>query len=141
LNTAFASRNNNDHVLSFDGTQLAISHHSADHDGQSMVYTVPVEGGTPTLVTSIGPSYLHGWSPDGRFLTYTGGRNGNYDIYKIPVEGGDEIRLTTAEGLDDGPEYTPDGQYIYFNSTRSGLMQIWRMKPDGSNQEQLTDDA
>lgn len=129
LNTAFASRNNNDHVLSFDGTMLAISHHSADHEGQSIVYTVPVQGGTPTLVTPIGPSYLHGWSPDGRFLTYTGGRNGNYDIYKIPVEGGDEIRLTTAEGLDDGPEYTPDGQHIYFNSTGDCLC-LWRAGHD-----------
>jgi len=34
--------------------------------------------------------------------------------------GGDEIRLTTAPGLDDGPEFTPDGAYIYFNSARSG---------------------
>ena len=140
INTGFATRNNNDHVLSFDGKMLGISHHSEDQDGQSIVYTVPVEGGTPALMTSTGPSYLHGWSPDDRFLTYTGGRNGNYDIYKIPVEGGDEIRLTTVEALDDGPEYTPDGQYIYFNSTRSGLMQIWRMKPDGSAQEQVTDD-
>jgi TolB protein len=48
--------------------------------------------------------------------------------------------LTTAEGLDDGPEYSPDGQYIYFNSERTGSMQIWRMKPDGSGQEQVTSD-
>jgi TolB protein len=48
--------------------------------------------------------------------------------------------LTTAKGLDDGPEYSPDGQYIYFNSERTGIMQIWRMRPDGSQQEQLTSD-
>jgi len=141
LDTDFATRNNNDHVLSFDGSQLGISHHSDEDDGASMVYVLPVEGGTPRKVTSKGPSYLHGWSPDAQFLTYTGGRDDNYDIYKIPVEGGEEIRLTDAEGLDDGSEYTPDGQYIYFNSTRSGTMQIWRMKPDGSEQEQVTDDG
>jgi Tol biopolymer transport system component len=61
-------------------------------------------------------------------------------VYKIPAEGGEEIRLTTAGGLDDGPEYSPDGKYIYFNSVRSGSMEIWRMKPDGSDQEQVTDD-
>ena len=54
--------------------------------------------------------------------------------------GGEEKRLTTAKGLDDGPEYTPDGKFIYFNSDRTGLMQIWRMKPDGSDQEQVTSD-
>ena len=51
-----------------------------------------------------------------------------------------EKRLTTAPGLDDGPDYSPDGKYIYFNSERTGLMQIWRMKPDGSDQEQVTSD-
>jgi len=56
------------------------------------------------------------------------------------VDGGEETRLTTAPGLDDGPDYSPDGQYIYFNSERTGAMQIWRMKPDGSQQEQVTSD-
>lgn len=31
-----------------------------------------------------------------------GERNGNYDVYTIPAAGGEETRLTTAEGLDDG---------------------------------------
>ncbi|MGA6956957.1 MAG: hypothetical protein WBY73_17715, partial [Candidatus Acidiferrales bacterium] len=57
-----------------------------------------------------------------------------------PVTGGEETRLTTAKGLDDGPEYSPDGQYIYFNSVRTGIMQIWRMRPDGSDQVQITSD-
>lgn len=140
LNTDFANRNNNDHVLSFDGSMLGISHHSADHNGESMIYTLPASGGIPKLITPLGPSYLHGWSPDGKYLTYTGGRNGDYDIYIIPSEGGEEIRLTNTKGLDDGSEYTPDGKYIYFNSLRSGTMQIWRMKADGSDQEQVTDD-
>jgi TolB protein len=140
LDTDFANHNNNDHVLSFDGTMLGISNHSTDHGGASIVYTLPSSGGKPTQVTPEGPSYLHGWSPDGKFLVYTGGRNGKYDIYKISVNGGQEIRLTNSEGLSDGPEYTPDGSHIYFNSTRTGRMQIWRMKPDGSDQEQITID-
>ena len=131
--------NNNDHVLSFDGSMLAISSHTGK-EHLSMVYTVPVQGGKPAQITTHGPSYLHGWSPDGKFLVHTGLRNGVFDIYRIPVAGGEETQLTTTPGLDDGPEYTPDGKYIYFNSTRSGRMQIWRMKPDGSHQEQLTDD-
>ncbi|PSQ85926.1 MAG: biopolymer transporter TolR [Bacteroidetes bacterium QS_3_64_15] len=140
IDTGFADANNNDHVISSDGTRLGISHHAEAHDGTSIIYTVPIEGGTPTQVTPKGPSYLHGWSPDDRFLVYTGERNGEYDLYKIPADGGEEIRLTTAEGLDDGSEYTPDGEYIYFNSVRSGSMEIWRMRPDGSHPEQLTDD-
>ena len=141
INTDFATRNNNDHVLSFDGTMLAISHHSTNLGGRSAVFTLPVTGGTPKLITPLTPSYLHGWSPDGKFLVYTGGRNEEYDIYQRAADGsGEELKLTDSKGLDDGPEYTPDGKFIYFNSTRGGTMQIWRMKPDGTAQEQITRD-
>jgi Tol biopolymer transport system component len=112
-----------------------ISHSS---EGKSIIYTLPATGGTPKQVTPLGPSYWHGWSPDGKFLTYCAERKGEYDVYIIPVEGGKEKRLTTAPGLDDGPEYSPDGQFIYFNSVRTGLMKIWRMRPDGAQQEQVT---
>jgi len=140
IDTGFADDNNNDHVLSFAGDRIGISHHADDQDGNSIIYTVPVDGGTPTQVTPKGPSYLHGWSPDDRYVTYTGAREGAFDVYKMPVEGGTEVRLTTADGLDDGPEYAPDGEHIYFNSVRTGRMEIWRMRPDGSQKEQLTDD-
>ena len=140
INTGFAINNNNDHVLSFDGKMLAISHHSKNDNDASIVYTVPVNGGTPRRVTDKGPSYLHGWSPDGKYLVYTGERDREFDIYRISVAGGAESNLTNTKGLDDGPEFTPDGSYIYFNSTRSGTMQIWRMKPDGGEQEQVTND-
>lgn len=139
INTEPVTQNNNDHVISFDGTMLAISS-SNDQDRASIVYTVPIQGGVPKRITAQGPSYLHGWSPDGKFLVYTAYRNGDFDIYRISVEGGEEEQLTTAPGLDDGPEYSPDGKYIYFNSVRSGTMQIWRMRPDGSEQEQVTGD-
>lgn len=138
IDTGAMIRNNNDHVLSFDGAMLGISDNGT---GQSAIYTAPVGGGTPKRITPLTPSYLHGWSPDGRTLVYTGGRNKEFDIYAIPSDGsGPEVRLTDAKGIDDGPEYSPDGKYIYFNSVRSGTMQIWRMRPDGKDPEQLTND-
>lgn len=139
VNTASVKTNNNDHVISFDGKMLGLSSSVRDLGG-SIIYTVPIGGGTPKQVTPKGPSYLHGWSPDGKSIVFCGERNGEYDVYKIPAGGGPEEKLTSEKGLDDGPEYTPDGKYIYFNSVRSGLMQIWRMKPDGSDQEQVTKD-
>jgi len=139
LNTGSIKNNNNDHVISFDGTMLGLSSNVRDLGG-SIIYTVPISGGVPKQITPKGPSYLHGWSPDGKSLVFCGSRNDEYDVYKIPATGGDEVRLTDSKGLDDGPEYTPDGKFIYFNSVRSGSMQIWRMKPDGSEQEQVTND-
>jgi TolB protein len=138
VDTGFADRCNNDHGLSPDGKQLAISHHGPDR--KSRIYVVPVAGGVPKQLTPLGPSYWHGWSPDGRTMVYCAERDGEFDVYAMPTAGGPEKRLTTAPGLDDGPEYSPDGKYVYFNSVRTGRMQIWRMRPDGGGQEQVTED-
>ncbi len=139
IDTGFATRCNNDHGISPDGNTLVISDQSQGKR-QSLIYTLPITGGTPKLITPIGPSYWHGWSPDGKTLAFCGERNGEFDIYTVPAEGGAETRLTTAKGLDDGPEYSPDGKSIYFNSDRTGRMHIWRMKADGSDEEQVTND-
>ncbi len=140
IDTGFAVKCNNDHVLSPDNKEIAVSHH--DEKGISKLYILPFEGGMPRQITPNGPSYLHGWSPDGKTLAYCAERNGRFDIYTIPVSGEQETSLTDTPGLDDGPEYSANGEYIYFNSDRTGLMQVWRMKPDGSAQQQMTfDDA
>jgi TolB protein len=139
IDTGFANHCNNDHGISPDAKWMAVSDQSQEDDN-SVVYIVPIAGGTPRRITQKFPSYWHGWSPDGKTLAFVGERGGEFDIYAIPAAGGDETRLTTAKGLDDGPEYSPDGNYIYFNSERTGQMQIWRMKPDGSAQEQITSD-
>ncbi len=139
IDTGFAVDCNNDHVLSPDNTELAISHF-AHEDVSSRIYIVPIGGGESRLVTERGPSYLHGWSPDGRRLAYCAERGGQYDIHTIDIDGGPETRLTDTPGLDDGPEYSPDGRHIWFNSTRSGLMQVWRMGVDGSEQTHAVHD-
>jgi TolB protein len=139
IDTGFAITCNNDHGISPDSQWIAISDQTKDED-RSHVYIIPFKGGAPREVTPQGPSYWHGWSPDGKTLAFVGERNDEFDIYTIPFEGGPETRLTTAKGLDDGPDYSPDGQYVYFNSVRTGHMQIWRMKADGTDQEQVTHD-
>ncbi|MEY4309031.1 MAG: hypothetical protein RL422_1234 [Bacteroidota bacterium] len=142
LNTGSVDKANNDHGYSFDGKSLYISSAKAEiKEHTSFIYKVASEGGNPLQLTPLTPSYWHGISPDGKTMVYCAARNGNYDVYAMSSNGGEEIRLTSTEGLDDGPEYTPDGKYIYINSFRSGMMQIWRMKADGSEPEQMTFDA
>jgi TolB protein len=146
LETGPCRQNNNDHVLSFDGTMLALSNYAGD-PRRSVAFVLPVGGSRePKQITSpeAGHAYLHGWSPDGRKLVFTGGRKGETGHYRnlwsVDVDTKLETALTPPGTLDDGPEYTPDGRYIYFNSVRTGTMQIWRMGPDGSNPEQVTFD-
>ena len=143
LNTGFAIHCNNDHVLTFDGSLLGISHHSEGQGGTSAIYYLPVAGNsTPVRVTRPGvqASYLHGWSPDNKKMVFTGYRNGQFDIYAVNINTGKETKLTNQPVLDDGPEFSPDGKYIFFNSARTGKMKLWRMDPAGTNKVQLTFD-
>jgi Tol biopolymer transport system component len=140
--TGFATRANNDHGISPDGRQLVLSHHVSEDWLTSTLYVLPIEGSAaPVQITTKAPSFWHGWSPDGKTLAFVGRRDSEWDIYTIPVSGGEERRLTTCAGLDDGPDYAPDGTFIYFNSFCSGKMEIWRMRADGSGAEQLTHDG
>jgi hypothetical protein len=142
--TGMVNRNNNDHGISFDGRQLAISSHfNGPKSSGSAVYVMPLTGGEPTRVNDNVPSYWHGWSPDGKQVLVVGQRNGLsiYNIYQVDIRTGKETDLTrNNSGHVDGPEYAPDGQFIYYNADASGTMQLWRMRPDGSGKEQLTFD-
>ena len=144
FNTGMVNKNNNDHGISFNGKLLAISSsRSGMPGGGSTVYVLPLQGGTPTLVTDSTPSYWHGWAPNNKEVAIVAKRNGSniFNLYKVDVNTRKETPLTTnTTGHVDGPEYSPDGKYIYYNANPTGTMQIWRMKPDGSAKEQLTFD-
>ncbi|SPF81596.1 TolB family protein [Pseudoprimorskyibacter insulae] len=142
VDTGFATGLNNDHGISPDGKTLAIS--DKTEDGKSIIYTMPIGGGRPQRVTPNGPSYFHGWSPDGQTITYPAFRASTGDtaqIYTIPATGGDEQQIT--EGFDhcDGSDYTPDGKWIWFNGEKDGAVDLWRIHPDGTGLERMTDDA
>jgi len=130
--TALETKINGDHGISPDGSLIAIG--NQDPDGQARIYVVPTAGGTPRRVTPNGPAYFHGWSPDGKTISFTGQLADNFEAYTISVAGGPETLLAPKS---DVAEFSPDGQWIYFQSDRTGHMQVWRMHPDGSAQEQL----
>ena len=143
INTGTINQCNNDHVISADGKWIALSSNDPSvKDWKSYVFTVPFEGGEPKKITPVGPSYLHGISPDGKMIAYCAfrGPENEADVYAMSVKGGKEVRLTDAPGLDDGPEYSMDGKHIWFNSVRSGRMQVWRMRANGKEQTQMTFD-
>jgi Tol biopolymer transport system component len=111
----------------------------------SQVFVANADGTGTKLLTPTAPSYFHGWSPDSKWLAFVGSRNGKFELYRVPVGGGPEERLTSTGGYDDGPEYSPDNKWIYFNSNRGGGWNIWRMPVHGAGSsdakaEQVTND-
>lgn len=139
IGTGFAHKLNNDHGISPDGSRLVIS--DATEAGASLIYTLPVGGGTPRRVTPLAPSYWHGWSPDGGQLAYVARRGeGSFQVYTCPAGGGDETCLT--EGFDhcDGPDYTPCGRWIWFNGEQDCAVDLWRIPAGGGTPERMTTD-
>lgn len=144
LNSGFAINNNNDHILTFHGLLLGISHHNQNDGGDSALYYFPTTGDSlPNMVTKPGvrASYFYGWSSDNKKILFTGNRNGAYNIFSIAVNSGKEKQLTELATLADGLEYSADGKYILFNSVRSRTMQLYRRKANRKERTQLTFDA
>lgn len=64
------------------------------------LYTVPVEGGIARRLTSHpGQEIFARFSPDGRWLAFTGQYDGNTEVYVMPAGGGEPRRLTVTATL------------------------------------------
>ncbi|KPU83028.1 translocation protein TolB, partial [Marinosulfonomonas sp. PRT-SC04] len=65
------------------------------------------------------------FSPDGKTVVYSLSSGGNTDIYRMAVNGGTPVRLTSAPSIETAPSFSPDGKQIVFESDRSGSQQLY----------------
>ncbi|MGR3592685.1 MAG: TolB family protein [Limimaricola soesokkakensis] len=137
VETGFATRLNNDHAPAPDGSVIAIS--DKVETGASCIYLVPMAGGAPRRLTRQVPSWMHGWSPDGRQVVHAGARDGGpVGIYLTDAETGTERCVTAGFDHADGPDFSANGQWIWFNGERDGAIDIWRIRPDGTEAERMS---
>ena len=73
-------------------------------------------------------------SHDKKWLAYDSDRAGNFDIYKVPVAGGDPVQLTSSTANDFAPSWSGDDLSIFFHSPRSGNRDLFMMNADGRNE-------
>lgn len=71
-------------------------------------------------------------------IAFVSDRDGNFEIYSMTTDGGNQTRLTHHEGMDGVPTWSPDGSRIAFISDRDGSQEIYVMNSDGSNPTRLT---
>lgn len=72
-------------------------------------------------------------SPDGRFVAYDFTQNGNKDIYVMPLDGSESVRITKNPEQDRKPKWSYDGRCISFGSNRAEKPEAWVIKitPNG----------
>ena len=82
------------------------------------LWSVPREGGDARQLTTGGQEGAPVFSPDGKWIAFTGQYDGNVDVFVIPAEGGEPMRLTWHPGVDIATGWTPDGKKVLFHSNR-----------------------
>ncbi|HYK90829.1 MAG TPA: S41 family peptidase [Acidobacteriota bacterium] len=121
-----------------------------DLSGDKIVFTydddlwlATVQGGIPSRITTHpGREYAAKFSPDGKWIAYTGSYDGPPDIYLIPSEGGIPKRLTYMPGGAVSVAWTPDSRYVVFRAVYgrkpiSRDPKLYRVSIDGSMPEAL----
>lgn len=127
----------NDHALSWDGKQIAdtvikLPMPANIHGAVGIPNPILVMGSDGSAPHQVHMGWVHGWSPDGKYLVYTGTLSSGNNIYRINPDGSGELRMTSGTASDDGPEYSADGKWVYFCSNRSGKWDGWRMPASGA---------
>jgi tricorn protease len=71
------------------------------------------------------------FSPDGKWIAFTGRQSGNSDIYIMPVDGGEIRQLTFHSSADEVSSWSWDSRYIYFSSSRMGQQSGFKVSFQG----------
>src|SRR5271168_174593 len=88
------------------------------------LWTVARDGGEARQLTTGGHESGPIFSPDGKWIAFTGEYDGNLDVLVVPAQGGEPRRLTWLPGADFAVGWTPDGKKILFRSGREAFADI-----------------
>ena len=112
---------------------------SSDRSGQQKIWSRNLNG-SDLFQISQGDTFETGgcYSRDGRYAFYMSTRAGGFDIYRLDLVKGYELKLTHAMGDDGEAEVSPDNRWIYFTTGRNRKVQIARMRLDGSDETVFT---
>jgi dipeptidyl aminopeptidase/acylaminoacyl peptidase len=103
--------------------------------GQSAVYVIAADGGTPRLLA--GDGMVPSWSRDGRWIYFASGRSGRVEVWKMPVAGGPAMQVTRSGG---GAAFeSADGKYLYYDRDlyAYGTDSLHRMPVEGGREVEV----
>ena len=96
------------------------------------LWVVPSAGGLALRITGMdGRETNPVYSPDGKWIAFTGRQNGNPDVFVVPAEGGEIIQLTFNDANDNVESWSWDSKFIYFNSNRYNNITAYKVAVSG----------
>ncbi|MBI5059695.1 PDZ domain-containing protein [candidate division KSB1 bacterium] len=104
------------------------------------LWEAPLAGGAARRLTiAAGVESFALYSPDGKWIAFTGNYDGNLDVYVMTATGGEPKRLTWHPAADVVAAWSPDGQVVYRSMMDNGIyvFQCYKISPDGGYPEKL----
>jgi serine/threonine protein kinase/sugar lactone lactonase YvrE len=99
------------------------------------IYIISANGGKPTRLTSDPASHIwSSWSRDGRWIYFSSNRSGESQVWKMPADGGEPVRVTRKGGF--AAFESPDGQWVYYTKS-DGASTLWKVPRDGGEETQV----
>ena len=129
--------------ISRDGSRLAYDVPKIE----SNIWTIPIPDDSMAPVPISGAEKLTtgnqwietiGLSRNGEWIAFDSNRTGNQDIYRMNVDGGEQIQLTRHPANDFAPAWSPGGDEIVFYSFRGGVRQLFQMDTHGRHVRRVT---
>jgi len=106
--------------ISPDGKWVAYDVATPDYSANRLthdVWIVAISGGDARQLTHDGAFERPRWSSDGRRLAILSTHDGVAQVYAVPAEGGEAVRVTTLSTGADNELWSPDGKWIAFVSS------------------------
>ncbi len=138
-------KNNHSPAFSPDGHWLA---YTSERDGNPEIYVTDTvclhtlsrckDSEAKRLTNNTFTDDQAAWSPDSNHIVFQTNRDGNFEIYSMNVDGGEQTRLTDNPSRDLQPNWSSDGHTLTFISERDINAELYIMNADGSDQRRLT---
>lgn len=120
-------------TLSPDGKTILFSY-------ENDLWKVGIDGGIAYRITAMqGKETLPRFSPDGKWITFSGTQDGNNNIYLMPSAGGEIKQLTWHDGEDLVDTWSWDSKLIYFNSGRQNSITEYSVSIEGGTPKRIFD--
>jgi len=93
------------------------------------IFTVDASGGSPRpLVQDRFNNPVPSWSRDGRWVYFPSDRSGDWQVWKVPAEGGDPVQVTKQGGF---ATWEASDGYLYYAKNRYENPELWRIPVGG----------
>ena len=113
----------------------------SDRTGSPQIYLYDMKSNKLKRITQNGDYNISpSWSPDGRYISYSGRRDKEFSIFRVEIKTMEENRVTPKSINAEGPTWSPDGSLIAFSGKKkgSGDWKIYYSLSSGGEYKRLT---